>query len=367
MNADIIIIGGGMSGLVAAIVAARGGAKTLIIEYKERVGQKILATGNGRCNLGNVAAEPWLRYNDPEFVKPVLSEYGVSREFWPSVGVRLREIEGRLYPHSLQAGTVLNALMTAAKAAGVVTVTGKAVTANDVLQGYSVFSNRSPKLILATGSKATTGSEAYDIAQKFGHHVSTVYPILGPLITDKRSLKGLKGVRMPATVRAVSGGKTIGESAGEVIFKDNGISGTAIFDLSVILGRKGYPKCDLYIDFAPDIDEKELSAELKKLPVESFVHKEIARNITDMGGNAAKLLKAYPVYDVRPGSMQLAQVATGGLKTEEFSPLTLESKLSPGFFAAGEVLNIDGECGGFNLMWAAASGQAAAKGALGER
>ena len=75
MNADIIIIGGGMSGLVAAIVAARGGAKTLIIEYKERVGQKILATGNGRCNLGNVAAEPWLRYNDPEFVKPVLSEY----------------------------------------------------------------------------------------------------------------------------------------------------------------------------------------------------------------------------------------------------------------------------------------------------
>ena len=363
MKADIIVIGGGMSGLAAAITAARAGAKTLVIEYKERVGQKILATGNGKCNLGNTAAEPWLKYNDPDFVRPVLSEYGVSAGFWQSAGVRLREIDSRLYPYSLQATSVLNALISAAKRAGVVTVTNSTVNAEDISPGYSVLSHNAPKLILATGSKATTGLSGYALAERFGHHTDPIYPVLGPLITDKRTLKGLKGVRVPVKLTAVSKGEAIAVSEGEIIFKDNGVSGSAVFDISVALGRRGYPECDLYVDFTPDVSAEELEKELRYLPAESFVHKEIARNISELG-NVAKYLKAYPVYGVRPGSMQLSQVVSGGLKTEEFSPVTLESRISPGLFAAGELLNVDGECGGFNLMWAAASGQAAAKGAL---
>lgn len=369
MNTDIIIIGGGMSGLAAAVTAARKGAGTLLIECKERVGRKILATGNGKCNLGNVAEQPWLHYNDPDFVRPILSGFGDGAGFWRSVGVRIREIDSRLYPHSLQATTVLNALISAAKTAGVTTVTGKAVEAGDVSfgrNGYSVLSYRAPKLILATGSAAATGRPGYGIAEKFGHRTDPVYPILGPLITDKRTLKGLKGVRMPVEIRAVSKGKTIGRSAGEIIFKDNGVSGSAVFDLSVVLGRKGYPECDLFIDFAPDIGVGELKNELRGLPLESFVHKEIARNVSESGRDPAEYLKAYPVYNVRTGPMELAQVVSGGLKTSEFYPETLESRISPGFYAAGEVLNVDGECGGFNLMWAAASGQAAATGALSE-
>lgn len=356
-----------MAGLAAAITAARAGAKTTLFEERGRVGQKILATGNGKCNLGNTAKEPWLKYNNPGFVRSILSEYGVNAAFWRSVGVKLFEADKRLYPHSLQASQVLNALRSAAESAGVETVTASGVSDKDIApngkEGYLVFSRPFKKLILASGSGAGIGCESYFAAMKFGHALMPVYPILGPLITDKSTLKGLKGVRLPAHVRAKADGKTVAEASGEVIFKDNGVSGTAVFDLSVFLGRLGYPAADLYFDFVPELTPEELKEELKEFPVESFVHKELARNILSMG-NPEKLLKAYPVYRAKAGSMELAQAATGGLRTDEFSDMTLESKLSPGFFAAGEVLDVDGECGGFNLMWATASGQAAAKGAL---
>lgn len=361
MRYDVMIVGGGMSGLVAAVTAARRKLKCVLLEAENRVGKKILATGNGKCNLSNTDPEPWKRFNAPEFVRPVLERYGKERlkEFWLSVGIALRETEGRIYPHSLEASSVLNALRLEAGKLGVEILTDNAV--DKLEKGFAFGGVTARSAVLATGSDATMGRRSASAAESFGHKCTQIYPSLGPLITDKSNLKGLKGVRVPVTAEARSAGKSIAKSSGEVIFKDNGISGSAAFELSTFLARLGYPEAEVVLDFAPDMTLSELEELLKKIPPEGLVHKQIAMNVRAAARDAcgmAKALKSYVLKGVKQGSMNLAQVASGGLELKDFDPYTLESRLERGFFAAGEVLNVDGECGGYNLTWATASGMA---------
>ena len=370
MKYDVIVIGGGMSGNVAAITAARRGLKCAVVEAESRVGRKILATGNGKCNLANTDPCPWEAFNAPDFVKPVLSKHGLDtqKKFWESVGIALREDEGRIYPHSLEASSVLNALRAETERLGVRVITD--CVADSVLPGYKTAGLEGANVILASGSNATMGRNSCAAAKPLGHRCTPIYPSLAPLITDKGNLKGLKGVRVPVSAKAVSERGTLSECDGEIIFKDNGVSGTAAFGISTDLARLGYPECRLELDFAPDYTLEKLTEALKKIPPEGFVHKEIARNVRASAADAAgmaRVIKRYVLAGVSSGSMSLAQAACGGLERAQFDPVTLQSLVSPGFFAAGEVLDVDGECGGFNLMWAAASGMTAGEHVFGRR
>ena len=268
MKYDLMIIGGGMSGLVAAVTAARRKLKCVLLEAENRVGKKILATGNGKCNLSNSDPEPWKRFNAPEFVRPVLERYGKERlkEFWLSVGIALRESEGRIFPYSLEASSVLNALRAEAGKLGVKIFTDNAV--DKLEKGFKAGPVNADNVLLATGSSATMGRSSAFLAESLGHKSTPIYPSLGPLITDKWSLKGLKGVRAPVTARAISYGKVMAECSGEIIFKDNGISGTAAFGLSTFLARAGYPDAEVELDFAPDFTYAELEELLEKIPPE---------------------------------------------------------------------------------------------------
>ena len=184
-----------MSGLVAAVTAARRKLKCAVLEAENRVGKKILATGNGKCNLSNSDPEPWKHFNAPEFVRPVLERYGKERlkEFWLSVGIALRESDGRIFPYSLEASSVLNALRAEAGKLGVKIFTDNAV--DKLEKGFKAGPVSSDNVLLATGSGATTGRGSAFLAEGLGHKCTPIYPSLGPLITDKRNLKDIQGQR----------------------------------------------------------------------------------------------------------------------------------------------------------------------------
>lgn len=364
---DLIAVGGGVSGMVAAICAARRGKKVLILEKGERVGRKLLATGNGKCNLANTAPVAG-KYNS-DFALTALREFPLEAQldFWRSIGLVTRVTEGRVYPYSEQASGVLNALRAALTEYGVETLVSAG--AERIEGSYTVNGvYRAKELLLATGSNASFGYESLDLLAHYGHRSTPRIPALVPLMTDKRNLKGLKGIRARVTAALKANGKEIARTSDEILFKDNGVSGTAAFTLSGALARNsltGGEAC-VVIDFAPEFTEKELGALfIGGVEPEGMFHKEIAAAIKRIaateGAKPEHVAKNFTLDCVRPGPKELAQVMCGGLETAGFYPDTLESRYSPGLYAAGEALDVDGECGGFNLMWAVASGMAVGK------
>jgi predicted Rossmann fold flavoprotein len=360
----IVVIGGGVAGMTAAICAARRGATVHIIEREERLGRKILLTGNGKCNLGNIS-KITDQYNT-DFVKKIFSKYGmdVILTFLKEIGIVTRITEGRIYPYSNEASTVQNALREEIVKSGVKVILDKEVTS---ITERFLINNKyiCDKIVLASGSPATIGQDSTILFERFGHKKRPMKPALVPLISDRYNLKGLKGVRVIALAKLFSGEHKIAECLDEVMFKDYGISGTAIFNLSVILARRQSME-DSYVelDLMPEYSLESVAEMVSSLNgINGLFHKELCNNIYR---NAvfkdpiaiAKEIKQYRVNDVRLGPFNLAQIASGGLDTDSFDPITLESKLCKGIFAAGEVLDVDGECGGYNLMWAFASGLA---------
>lgn len=360
----IIVIGGGVAGMTAAIIAAQKGGRVQIIDREERLGRKILLTGNGKCNLGNVESIEG-KYNT-DFVNKVFSKYGLTEilDFLKSLNIVTRISNGRVYPYSNAASTVQNALREAVRQYGVNVLLGKEVSSvNDKYLVNNKFICE--KVVLASGSPATLGQDSTNLYKQYGHKKKPMKPALVPLITDKANLKGLKGVRVGALASLYTDGHKIAESFEEVLFKDNGISGTAVFNLSVKLAR--YPDYDnamVELDLMPEYTEESASELISSLDgIEGLFHKELCANIYRNAGfkdsvALAREIKHYKINDVSLGPFNLAQVASGGLETQYFDSLTLESKMSKGLYAAGEVLDVDGECGGYNLMWAFASGLA---------
>lgn len=367
MKYDLIVIGGGVSGMTAAICAAERGKKVLILEKGDRVGRKLLATGNGKCNLANTASTVG-RYNT-RFVDEILAEYplGAQSEFFLGLGLLTREKAGRIYPYSEQASTVLNVMRAALDRYGVEVLTS--VGAERAEGHYTVNGKyHAENLLIATGSDASFGYESLSLVYPYGHSSTRRIPSLVPLITDKTNLKGLKGIR--ARVKAVlcEGEREISSVSDEIIFKDNGVSGTAIFGLSSALARHALinGEAEIKIDFAPDLTHDELKSLFSQgIALEGMFHKEIAAAVRRYAESEKlsneEAVKSYVLKDVRPGSRELAQVMCGGLVTDDFYSDTLESRLSEGLYASGEALDVDGDCGGFNLMWAVASGMAAGK------
>jgi len=394
---DVIVIGGGASGMMAALTAAENGRSVVLLERQSRVGRKLLATGNGRCNLTNYHVSPdHYHGEDSGFCAHALCAFdtGTTLQYFASLGLlTVSEDSGRVYPMSNMAGSVLDVLRYALERPGIRVCTGQAVTAvKRIAEGFTVrtetevFAAR--KVILAAGgaagSKVGGVMDGYRLAKMLGHHRTALYPSLVQLRTDPTYPRALKGVKAECSIAILRGGERVAENRGEVLFTEYGVSGPAIFDISrtVSTGGKGLV-CAL--DFFPDWETREVLDWLRLRREAMGTHEastllvgschtrlgqmlckaagfttQCAAGLTDSDlERIARQVKRFALPITGTCGFDQAQVTAGGLRTEEFDPETLESRVVPGLYACGEVLDVDGDCGGFNLQWAWSSGHLA--------
>lgn len=403
------VIGGGASGMMAAITAARDGAKVTLLESGERVGKKILATGNGKCNLGNLNLSAKDYYGaSKEWIAQCLSRFDEEEtiRFFQGIGLMLKEKNGYLYPLSEQASSVLDVLRAELSSVGVEVITQAKVRKVEPCDDghFLVCTDEAEyhfdKVVVACGSKAApkTGSDGsgYKIAKKLGHDVVGVVPALVQLKCEENFFKEIAGVRVDAKL-TIDGGYNAGEvisERGELQLTDYGISGIPVLQLSrqvnYILrdfGRDG--SVPVMIDFLPDMSAEEVEQlyAVRKLlqtdrTVEEFftgmLNKKLMllfiklaglRRETPVGeANEDKLrtvfdlCKNFRVSVIGSNSYDNAQVCAGGVDTAQVNT-NMESLLVPGLYFAGEILDVDGRCGGYNLQWAWCSGYLAGHGA----
>ena len=396
----VIVIGGGAAGMMAALQAAEGGHSVTILERQARTGRKLLATGNGRCNLTNRNMDPSFYHGShPDFASPALSAFDMEATlacFEEKGLLTVTEENGRVYPLSDQAGSVGDVLRFALSAAGVEIVTGAEVKeirkqkeCFSISTGEAAF--QCDRVILCCGGKAGGklggGSWGYELLKPLGHHTTPLSPVLVQIHTDTDFVRSLKGVRADAAVSVREGSKILAESAGEVQFIENGISGPAVFEVSRALstGKEGLV---IHLDLMRNMTEYQITRLLRRrietMPALTLndlltgtVHNRLGRTLIRYAGLSLDLpLTALGSRDIKKITAALkdfrlayrgnagfdsAQVTAGGLDTSQFCPETLESRLVPGLYAAGEVLDIDGDCGGYNLQWAWSSGHLAGK------
>ena len=394
---DVIVIGGGASGMMAALTAAENGRSVVLLERQSRVGRKLLATGNGRCNLTNYHVSPdHYHGEDSSFCAHALRAFdtGTTLQYFASLGLlTVSEDSGRVYPMSNMAGSVLDVLRYALERPGIRVCTGQAVTAvKRIAEGFTVrteaevFAAR--KVILAAGgaagSKVGGVMDGYRLAKMLGHHRTVLYPSLVQLRTDPTYPRALKGVKAECGISILRGGERVAANHGEVLFTEYGVSGPAIFDISrtVSTGGEGLV-CAL--DFFPDWETREVldwlrlrreamgAHEASTLLVGSC-HTRLGQMLCKAAGFTNQPAVSLTDDDLRRIAAQAtgftlpitgtcgfdqAQVTAGGLQTGEFDPRTMQSRLVPGLYACGEVLDVDGDCGGFNLQWAWSSGRLA--------
>ena len=386
---DILIVGGGASGLAAAIEAKRTDkAKSVtVLEQLPKVGKKILATGNGRCNLGNLDTDTHA-YTNSAFALKAVKKYNAQSliDFFKSLGLYTRaDSEGRLYPLSNTAASVLDALRFECENLGVELICDYKVTSVKKDNGYIINNElKCSKLILACGGKAapSQGSDGsgYPLLKALGHTVTPLSPCLVQLLTDTAKTKALKGVRAAAVLTLSTGGN----AKGEILFTDYGVSGIAAMDLSrYVIPDK---KAELYIDLLPDFSFEDVRDIIVKtarhnpdLPIENLlsgvVHKAIGTAViksalgflpkaakeiaTKQAGIIAAQLKNFALPLKGTKGFNDAQVTKGGVSVKEIDAYTMQSKKHSGLFVCGELLDVDGACGGFNLAWAFSSGRAA--------
>lgn len=377
MKYDVIVIGGGASGVVTALRCAEYGLNCLIIEAGDRLLKKVLATGNGRCNYTNRDVDN-SRYNTP-FVKNAIAEFGYKDaiDYFCTLGMKSIEEDGRIYPYSRQASTVVNILMRELERSGITVVTGEKV--RSVSAGFTVNTDKSTyradNVVIATGSNATSGYASYDILKSLQHNYTLCMPSLTYLRCDKSYVKGLAGIRIKASASMdIKGGKLT--RSGELLFKEAGVSGIMIFELSSFFARHMNTSEFITIDMTPDIEYNDLKEFLDKDGYSlldrlyGLLPKALAVLVNSLAGGdrdkAAELIKGYKIRIDGLGDIKNAQVVSGGLVTSEFDSVTMMSKKAEGLYAVGEVLDVDGECGGYNLHWAWASAMAAAR-SIGER
>lgn len=363
--------------MAAAIAAARQGAKTVsLIEKNNILGRKLLATGNGRCNLTN------RNCGDAEETLRFFAELGLLTRF---------EEEGRVYPYSEQAVSVQEALVEELLRLGVEILCGREVQKIERQdQGFQITTDReqffSGTVILATGGKAgpqygSTG-DGYRFAKAFGHPVVRLMPSLVQMVSSRPFFKELKGVRAKGSVELVRDGESVDRETGEIQFTEDGLSGICIFNLS-----KKYVQGDIIkIDLFPDYSVAELAKLLegriellkdRELPgfFSGILHKKlipvVIRELA-LGGikktsgltrekaaGIAAFLKGWAIPITGTKGWKEAQVTAGGVDLAQIDESTMESRLVPNLYFAGEVLDVDGKCGGYNLQWAWSSGLAA--------
>lgn len=412
---QIAVIGGGAAGLMAAAQAAEclgAQGSVAVFEGADRVGKKLLATGNGRCNLTNAYADADLYHGGGNAAQAVFSEISparVLREF-EKMGLHCREEDqGRVYPQNGQASAVLDALRFFLQKQGVQELCGSWVT--DIRREKKGFVFKTStgqlygaqKVILAQGGKASpqiSSDGGFFLPGQLGHTSTKLAPALVQIMVPPELVKALKGVRSHAVVRFLAEDKSIKEEAGEVQFTEKGLSGVCIFQLSRLAAEfsqchsvqgKACSKAEIALDLLPAHSFSaacdlitELAGIYPQLPVRDLLfgvlQKRVGQQLAafalgkqagDLAGNltpaqiksmaAAAKRWVFPVTGVL--SWQNAQVTAGGVQMSEVQIPSMESKICPGLYLAGEQLDVDGDCGGFNLHWAWISGMSAGRSA----
>ncbi|WP_129723782.1 BaiN/RdsA family NAD(P)/FAD-dependent oxidoreductase [Xylanivirga thermophila] len=396
----VIVIGGGASGMVAAISAKRQGADVTILERNPRVGKKILATGNGRCNFTNINTDiNYYNGNNPKFAYSALSQFSVNNtiDFFEKLGIAHKvEDLGKVFPMSDQASSILDVLLYELNEIGI-RVICNAYVKNIVkgnkgftieLEDGSVF--KGDRVIIAVGGKAmpSTGSDGngFELASKLGHSVIDVFPALVQLKLEGSFFKQIQGVKFVGTAEILYNNRSLAKDRGDILFANYGISGPPILQISrkageilknnkkailkitiidtisqgelrdIIIRRfKNNPKKTVEFSLVGLINKRLIPVVLKeagitnlKCPVANISNKEI--------DNIVKILTDWRFEVIGTKSWPSAQVTAGGVNTKEIDPNTMESKIMEGVFFAGEIIDIDGQCGGFNLQWAWSSG-----------
>ena len=400
MMYDALIIGGGASGLAAACALAGAGKKVLLAEKQSRVGRKLLSTGNGRCNLTNLraaaqnyhgaraAAARALELCPPEDVLDFFGELGI-----PAVS----DEEGRVYPMSNQAASVLDALRLSAAERGCEILTD--CGAESVQRGKNGFTVRcsegrvfqTKKVLVCTGGLAAPKlgacGDGYKMLESLGHTSVAKLPAIAALKTPPEQVRSLKGQRVECAIALLADGKIVREERGEVLFAETGVSGIASMQLARVCGEalKAGKKCEVRINLMGDKDAFDMLCDrVEKLPkraMEDFlngiVSKRVGMALVKLAGiemtrtaeslrtkelrALAAVLTGWTIPVTGVQGFEQAQVTAGGISLKDFNWDTMESKRAPGLYAAGEVLDVDGDCGGFNLQWAWASALIAAK------
>lgn len=400
MKYDVLVLGGGACGIMAALTAKDAGAKVCILEKNSLLGKKILATGNGRCNFTNQYQDnSCYRSGNMDLVLDVLSSFNLERTlvFFSNIGILSKSKDGYYYPRSNQAASVRYCLEKAVMAKGVdFSLNTEVLSITSTDEGFLVQTSRGEfvggKCILCTGGKASpkSGSDGfgYKLAKRMGHHIVKPLPALVQLKCKEKYLKDLKGVRALGKVSLYVDDVEVAEDSGEIQFTKDGISGIPVFNISKFatkaLDEKKYvmASLDLFYDFSFDVLCTHLSQQLlyRSYPVTikdgllgmlhehliPVVLKELSLNpdesvytLTEENiRQLAGFLKDWRFFIMGSNDFDSAQVTGGGVKMDEVSN-HLESLITPGLYFAGEVLDVDGICGGYNLQWAWSSGYVA--------
>ncbi|MBR5389807.1 MAG: aminoacetone oxidase family FAD-binding enzyme [Clostridia bacterium] len=394
----VLIVGGGAAGMAAAITAAgqTPDIRVILLERLDRVGKKLLATGNGRCNLTNLNAGT-AHYHSavPGEAEAILRgmEPAEALRFFEELGLRwTREDEGRIYPYCMQASMVLDVLLAALEERGIEVVCAAPV--NSIRREGEKFIVEAGRrfaadaVILCAGGRAAPklGSDGsgYGLAKALGHTCTPLYPALTALCCDMRASGGLKGIRAPAEVSLFAGETCLGARRGEVQFTEYGLSGIAVMDLSLLMPQGKNRPCFAELDLFPAEEEASLLRELRARrgrfaaqPLERFLLGTVQKRLgfalmkqagfgalsrrcgtlTDRELSAlARLFKHWRFSVSGVQGYEQAQVAAGGVPLSEIDEKTMESKLCKGLYLAGEILDMTGDCGGYNLHWAWCSG-----------
>lgn len=399
-NKRVIVVGGGAAGMMAAISAKRLGADVTILEKNPRVGKKILATGNGRCNFTNINTNiTCYNGNNPKFSYSALSNFTIDDtiHFFEKLGISHKvEGLGKVFPRSDQASSILDVLLYELNELGVSIICDANV--EDITKKKDKFIIRlengikhsGDRVIITTGGKAmpSSGSDGkgYDLARKFGHTIRDVFPALVQLMLEGSFFKRITGVKFIGTAELIHKNKSLMKDRGDILFTNYGISGPPILQLSrkagelLNKGKEAYLKVIIMDTMSKD--------ELRKLMTKRFqvgakksidfslvglINKKLIpvvlqeANIEDIKRPVANLsnkekeriidiLSDWRFKITGTKSWTSAQVTAGGVDTKEINQNTMESKLVKGIFFAGEIMDIDGMCGGFNLQWAWSSG-----------
>lgn len=398
----IAVIGGGAAGLVASIIAGRAGCEVTIFEKMNKVGKKILATGNGRCNYTNMnLSTACFHGKNVKQAEKVLQFFDLNNtlSFFEDIGIYPYVDEsGKVYPNSLQASSILDVLRYEAQRLNVNEITEFEV--KELRKNKDKFSiigltgtYYADKVILCTGGKASpqlgSDGEGYKLAATFGHKIAEPFPALVQLKLNGKFFKRITGIRFDGIVKGITDKKIIREEPGEILFTEYGISGPPILQISRMVleemnkGEKVYVSVDMFPNSSKNMLYEILSDRFIKMGYKTLedsliglINKKLIPVILTEAGFDYKEIKCgklnkkeiYKIIDILKewkfevtghNTWQQAQVTAGGIELSGVNPETLESNKVRGLYFAGEILDVDGDCGGFNLQWAWSSGYTA--------
>ena len=413
MHKRLAIIGGGPAGMMAAIAARETDPACLVtlFERLDRVGKKLLATGNGRCNLTNKNALQAVEKDGlflpvhyhgkhPDFALPALKSFPPQQllSFFDRLGMPSRLEDTQYYPYSESAGTVLDLLRFYCETRQIRIQTGSPVLKLCKTKGqFEINGQYFDRCIVAAGGKASPhlGSDGsgYALLQQFGHKCTPLYPAITQIKTETQWVKQLKGIKCDAAVSIFLNGRLYQTQTGQLLFAEYGLSGPPVFQIARAVSAHPDKRAQIRIDFMPEHTDQQLYTRIRSVIVQPFtqslrldlllaplLHKRIgqvlikscglslqmpAADLTDKQiSQIIQAIKGFTLTANGVNGFSTAQVTAGGIQTGGFDPATMQSKLQAGLFAAGEILDIDGDCGGFNLQWAFSSGRLAGRSAV---